>query len=701
MKKQSIEITKTRISVFKRWSRKPFGIFSSLQHVVNIGVITGMLTLLSSTEKTYAQTDTIKINNHLNLEEVVVSANRTQQFYTEISRTMTLIPAKEINYSAVQSLNELLKAVPGIDIRQRGTQGIQADISLRGGSFEQTLILVNGIPFNDPQTGHHNLNLPINLESIERIEVLYGPGARIYGPNAFTGAVNLITNNQKQNNIQVQTSLGQYGLFEANLTSGFQFRKTNHYLAFGTKRSDGYTANTDFNSNHLFYRALLNTKPGTFSFQTGYLNKAFGAQNFYTLDFPEQFEQLRQINASLGFQKSTEKITIESHLYTKQNHDRFELFREDTYRFQNGSFVNQTNDTAKYTPGIYESWNYYKNHNYHMTRTAGAKLNASYQSNWGESALGFDYRFEQIFSNTLGIPGDTLDAPGEKRGVFTKTAKRTHLNLFAEHSYSLALWNATAGFLLHHNSDYGTKLNGGIELSRKLANNSRIFASVNQAIRLPSFTDLYYNGPRNIGNPDLKPEESISYELGAKGFESQLNWQTAVYYRQTTEAIDWIKYPSETKYRTENFSELNTFGTDLFIKWVPNNKSLSFLNYIQASYSFASVSLSSQDSMVSAYALDYLKHKLTASARAYFYKNLGININVSYNARNGNYIDVEKQIIDYEPYFLADLRLFYDLKKSQIYLDANNLFNNKYSDLGGIEQAGLWIKGGIKVNLNL
>src|SRR5690606_20695061 len=123
--------------------------------------------------------------------------------------------------------------------------GVQADISLRGGSFEQTLILINGIPFNDPQTGHHNLNLPINLESIERIEVLYGPGARIYGPNAFTGAVNLITNNQKQNHIQVETSLGQYGLFEANLSSGYQFKKTNHYLAFGTKRSDGYTANTD------------------------------------------------------------------------------------------------------------------------------------------------------------------------------------------------------------------------------------------------------------------------------------------------------------------------------------------------------------------------------------------------------------------------------------------------------------------------
>ncbi|PKP09711.1 MAG: hypothetical protein CVU09_10445 [Bacteroidetes bacterium HGW-Bacteroidetes-4] len=701
MKKQRIEITQLPISVFKRWSRKPFGVFSSLQRVVHIGVITGMLTLLSSTEKTYAQTDTIKINNHLNLEEVVVSANRTQQFNTEISRTMTLIPAKEINYSAVQSMNELLKAVPGIDIRQRGTQGIQVDISLRGGSFEQTLILINGIPFNDPQTGHHNLNLPINLESIERIEVLYGPGARIYGPNAFTGAVNLITNSQMQNNIQVQTSLGQHGLFDANLSSQIQFKKTNHYLSFGTKNSDGYTSNTDFKLYQLFYRTLLNTKPGTFSFQAGYLNKAFGAQNFYTLDFPEQFEQLRQINAALGFQKSTEKIKIESHFYAKQNHDRFELFREDTYNFQNGFFVNQTNDTAKYTPGIYEPWNYYKNHNYHMTRTAGTKLNLVYQSNWGQSALGFDYRFEQIFSNTLGNPGDTLNAPGETRGVFTKTAKRTHLNLFAEHSYSIVLWNVTAGFLLHHNTDYGTKFNGGIELSHKLANNSRIFASVNQAIRLPSFTDLYYNGPRNTGNPELKPEESISYELGAKSFKTNLNWHAAAFYRQTTEAIDWIKYPSETKYRTENFSELNTWGTDLYFKWTPNNKSLSFLNYIQASYSFASVSLSKQDSMVSAYALDFLKHKITTSAKLYLFKNTGLNINTSYNARNGSYEDINKQTINYRPYILADLRLFYEMKKSQIYFDANNLFNNKYNDLGGIEQAGLWIKAGIKVNLNL
>jgi iron complex outermembrane receptor protein len=105
--------------------------------------------------------------------------------------------------------------------------------------------------------------------------------------------------------------------------------------------------------------------------------------------------------------------------------------------------------------------------------------------------------------------------------------------------------------------------------------------------------------------------------------------------------------------------------------------------------------------MVSAYALDFLKHKITTSAKLYFFKNLGLNLNTSYNVRNGSYEDVNKQTINYKPYILADLRLFYEIKKSQIYLDANNLLNNKYSDLGGIEQAGLWIKGGIKVNLNL
>jgi iron complex outermembrane receptor protein len=697
MKKLHFAYSNAQTLVFNRWSRKSYGIFSSIHRVVNIGVLTCTITLLASSEKAYAQTDTIKINNHLNIDEVVVSASRTQKMFNDVPRVMTIIPAAEIQRSAAQSINELLKSLPGIDIRQRGGQGVQSDISLRGGSFEQTLILINGIPFNDPQTGHHSLNIPINLDIIERIEILYGPNARVYGPNAFTGAVNIITNNSQSNAINALVASGQYGLFQASASAQLQTGKINHYLSFGQKQSDGYKANTDFKATNIFYRNSIQTKPGTFSLQAGYLNKGFGAQDFYTLAYPEQYEQVRQISAAAGYTKSYQNLHIKGNAYWKMNNDRFELFREDTYAYQNGFFINKNKDTAIYTPGIYESWNYYKSHNYHQTQSAGLTFNTELKSKFGLSALGFDYRYDEIYSNVLGTLIDSIKINSEKRGYFTKMASRNYLNIYAEHSFEFKKIDLTIGALYHNNSSYGSKINGGFELSYNLHQNLQVFGSINQALRMPTFTDLYYDGPRNAGNPNLKPEEAITYEFGLKDQKINLLWQAAAYYRQTTNAIDWVKYPSETEYTTTNFSELNTFGTDLLIKLRPEN--LRFINYISGAYTFVNANMTKKDSAISAYALDYLRHKLTLSTNLKLVNNFGLQIDVSLNSRNGNFEDVNTNLIDYKPYLLIDTRLYYNYKILQLFLDANNLLNTNYMDIGGIEQAGLWIKAGIKLNL--
>ncbi len=139
---------------FNRWSRKPYASFRSLKSVVKISVLAGTFTILAI-QQGYSQQDTIKINNHLDIDEVVVSATRTPRIYNEISRVVTIIPASEIQSSPAQSLQELLKFALNVDVRQRGANGVQADVSIRGGSFEQTLFLLNGIPVNDPQTQCH------------------------------------------------------------------------------------------------------------------------------------------------------------------------------------------------------------------------------------------------------------------------------------------------------------------------------------------------------------------------------------------------------------------------------------------------------------------------------------------------------------------------------------------------------------------
>ena len=127
------------------------------------------------------------------LASAIVVGHRVALPQQSIGHTLDVLTATQIAQLPVATVTEALQYVPGLDLRQRGPRGVQADLSIRGGSFEQVLVLVDGIKLTDPQTGHHTLNIPVPLENVERIEVLKGPGARLYGQNAFAGAINIVT----------------------------------------------------------------------------------------------------------------------------------------------------------------------------------------------------------------------------------------------------------------------------------------------------------------------------------------------------------------------------------------------------------------------------------------------------------------------------------------------------------------------------
>ena len=146
------------------------------------------------------------------LPEVIILENRLATQLKKTSQNISYLTAQQVRELPARSLPEVLAYVPGVDIRQRGPMGAQADISLRGGSFEQTLMLLNGIKLTDPQTGHHSLNLPLPLFSIQKIDVLKGPAARIYGQNAFNGAVNVITQPGRKKSADLQIFGGDFNL---------------------------------------------------------------------------------------------------------------------------------------------------------------------------------------------------------------------------------------------------------------------------------------------------------------------------------------------------------------------------------------------------------------------------------------------------------------------------------------------------------
>ena len=188
--------------------------------------------------------DSLQVRSY-ELPDIVVAAGRTPVEAQQAARLVSIITRTEIERAPAQSLNDLLRFTSAVDVRQRGPLGAQADISIRGGTFDQTLILLNGINITDPQTGHNNLNLPVDIESIEKIEILQGPAAKSFGPNAFNGAINIITGNSKPDHIRVSGMAGQHSLNKESVNISNTIGPFKHFLSLSRMSSEGYIHNTN------------------------------------------------------------------------------------------------------------------------------------------------------------------------------------------------------------------------------------------------------------------------------------------------------------------------------------------------------------------------------------------------------------------------------------------------------------------------
>ncbi len=619
----------------------------------------------------YGQTDTIEI------KEIVVSGQRSPSIYSELNRVVTIIQKEQIRNAPVQSLQELLEYAVNIDVRQRGNFGVQADLSIRGGSFEQTLILLNGIKINDPQTGHHNLNIPIDINSVERIEILEGPGSRVFGPNAFSGAINIITEPHKSNIVNIFLTGGEHGYFKTNLSGSVSLGELKNFVSIGRSGSNGYMQNTDFGIANIFYHGSVIFSHTILDIQAGYQDKAFGANSFYTPKYPNQYEHTKATLASVKLTTGN-KIKISPLIYWRRHQDRFELFRE--------------NPAAWYT-----------GHNYHLTDIYGAEVNFTFSTSLGKTAVGLDFRSENILSNVLGeSTGDTLDVPGEPAGFFTKEKSRKNISLFLEQNIIVEKFSASAGILTNWNTDFDWKMYTGADISYKIIPNIRIYGSVNQSLRIPTFTDLYYVGPTNVGNPHLKPEEAVTYELGTKYQNQFFNGHLSFFRRNGKNMIDWVRLPDSLKWESKNITQIITRGFEI-AGYLDANKLInkSFpLKYLRLSYSFLETEKQSGE-YISVYVLDYLKHKLNLEIEHSFYKDLRASWKITFQDRAGTYTDFTTgQEKPYNPFLLMDGRLFWDKRTYTIFIEASNLLSTKYFDLGNVRMPGRWIRFGGSVNLN-
>jgi vitamin B12 transporter len=577
------------------------------------------------------------------LNEVVVTAERTPIYFSDLNRDVKIIGPDEIKNLPVNSIQDVLQFVNGVDLQSRGISDVQADVSIRGGNYNETLVLIDGVKVNDPQTGHHDLNLPISLDNVERIEILKGPGSKIYGPDAFSGIINIITKKGSEEDLSLDLTGGQNSYYKGGLYFALPVGSLNNHFSFYKEKSDGYRYNTAFDIINFSYNSAINFNSGSLNLLYGYNNKKFGANGFYAAEYKNQWEHTSTHFLNFGGDFNFDNLTITPKLYWRRNNDDYQLDFTD--------------------PSYYE--------NNHHTDVFGTEVQASLKSDIGTSSIGGEYSQDQIKSNNLG------DHKRDKKGVFLE-----------QDFSSIGNFNFVAGAFLYNYAGLGWKFWPGIDLGYQINSSLRLFGSVGEAFRIPTYTELYYSSPIQHGNPNLNSEETRHYEVGLRYLRSAYNISFSIFRKEGKNLIDWVKDSTSQPWAAENISKINTDGFEVSFGINPKMiiEDLPFTQF-SIGYTYLDEDKNSPY-LLSVYLLNYLRHQLNISLVNNWWFDIKESWNINYEDR-----------VNYGDYFLIDTQISRKIGYVNLYIKATNLLNKSYEQISGVPMPGRWIYTGIKLTL--
>ena len=551
------------------------------------------------------------------LDEVIVSSPRIELSMGQQSRSVITITAKEIADSGANTLIDVLSDVAGIELRSRGAQDVQSDIYIRGGGFDQVLLLIDGIKVDNPQTGHHTLNAILPIEMIERVEILKGAAGRVYGQNAFSGAINIVTKTPSTEDLKVTLSGGSFDYQKAALFATDQRESSSHTLYAETISSDGYRYNTDYYNQNYLWKSSWKTDQEPIELLASFNNRRFGANGFYASPtFTDQFEATQ--SSLLGLTTSINgNWHIKPKLYWKRGQDEFILFKND--------------------PSIYR--------NMHITNKLGAEVNATKKHALGTTGIGFELAHVSIRSNNLGEHARTL-AHG-----------------YLEHRFVSNRWDVTPGFSVSHYTDQSTFFYPGIDIGFQINGDSRLFFNSGYTYRIPTYTDLYYNDPTTVGNESLIPEKALSTELGFR--HRQNNWKLSIslFQRDAKNYIDYVVLAGEERWQATNIDQILSQGGEVDV--VLNSNSHKF----SVGYAYLKDDVDGVSSALSRYAINSRKHHLSTRWTLRWNSLITSSISYRYAEQDSGY-----------HYNVVDANMAVVKGRVKLSLSAHNILNADYTE---------------------
>jgi iron complex outermembrane receptor protein len=537
-----------------------------------------------------------------------------------------------------QSGLENLSSSP-VDLQSRAlTSGIQTDFSLRGSTFQQVLILLNGQRINDPQTAHHNADIPFTKEDIKKIEVIPGASSSLFGSDAIGGAINFALVAPKERKTVWEFAAGSqrngYGLFSIS----DRFKDLGLRFSVEDAQSKGFRNDTDYKKFTTSLGAYLDLPyDGIWENNFGYQEKEFGAYDFYTpgKGYPSR-EWTKTYLLDSGLTLNNLGLLIKPNFLWRRHFDKFVL---DETQTRSTSVNNHHTDI--FTPSIY------------FQKDMGL---------FGKTGLGFEWGQEKIISSNMG------------------KHTRDHKSVFLDNSVSIGQrWDLGLSFRLDDFSDFNAEYTGSLSAKFKLTNESAFNFGVSRNIRAPSFTELYYSDSTTIGNADLAAENAWNYQVGFEYKEEGFSSGLAIFLRQEKEMIDWVRSDSTQKWQARNFTRDNVFGVEYSLR-----KKINQILSLDVNYAYTDKIIDNQG-----YLYKYGPNYAQQLINTVFNLQLPFGqqaIGFDYKKRPGR-----------RGWLLMNIGLNYSFtQNAKVFLNSTNFLNVEYQDIEGIPQPGRYVEAGVR-----
>lgn len=617
------------------------------------------------------------------LDPVTITTSINPEKASQTGRNLIVIKGERFASLPVHSIDELLRYLPGIEMQSRGPMGSQSDIVIRGGTFQQVLVIVDGLRLNDPNSGHFASYFPIAPSEIDRIEILKGASSAVYGSEAVGGVVHIITKTfaasfdklRKTNKLNAiaQVTGGEYDFLNLNVGGSFDNGTTSVAAGLLTNTTSGQaqrgtrgfvhnnTASFSFN-HHIGERWEV-------KFRTAYDSRKFAAQNFYT---------------TFASDTADEKVTTSWNqlgIVHNGNKDRLSLQvgykdLDDQYKFNSASVANKSN--SKLIQAL-------------LTDEWKVQVKTTITS-------GLQFIRKKIASNDRGKHNV------DQAAAFAVLNQQLGNNFFVNPALRVE-WNERSGWELipQANISYRTA---------KL----QLRASAGKTIRDADFTERFNNYNKTfvasgrIGNPDLVAEHSFSYEGGADFFvTNNLKLSGTFFQRYHTNLIDYVPTafadmprkvnlsPTGTYALAKNISKVTTTGAEAEIQY-----SMQFQNRQQlwTSIGFTWLDSKSSSATPSFYISSHAKFLNTFSV-LYSSNKFSAGVNGLFKKRNPQTSSVNIAKVSSDYFVLnAKLEAFLIKKLLSAFVEADNVFDKNYADLLGSQMPGRWLMAGIKISLS-